>query len=297
MGPRFSNAAQPQSQLHINGENSVNTWFQLSSQTGTGMAATDGFRAGVTSGGNTYLYNQENASMIFSTNASTESQLARERMRLTHVGALGVPVTAAVGTTRVAVSADPAFPLTEPRSLMHIGGRLSGQTGSTDGVRNWMNVGYLSTFGTDNIYVGMKEEGQDRQDAVIAWGDNQTDQINGSGPDNLRFIFANSQFSLSPGTPEAKSENGQEIGRFTPACAGCPVNTGSLGIGNFSPGSPNGPGTPGYVGATLDVNGDARIRNVPSDNTLSQVLVRDPDDLGRIHWRDASTLGQFGGPC
>ncbi|MCG9912345.1 MAG: tail fiber domain-containing protein [Flavobacteriales bacterium] len=307
MGPRFSNAAQPQSQLHINGENAVSTWFQLSNQTGTGMLAADGFRAGVNNVGNTYLYNQENAPMIFSTNASTVNQLARERMRLTHVGAPGVPVTAATGTTRVAVSVDPAFPLTEPRSLMHIGGRLSGQAGSTDGVRDWMNVGYLATFGTDNIYVGMKDEGQDRQDAVIAWGDNQTNLINGSGPDNLRFIFANSQFSLSPGTPDAKSDNGQEIGRFTPACATCPVNTGSLGIGNYSPSiiqngnivnNPNGPDSAGYIGATLDVNGDARIRTVTQKDELKQILVRDPNDLGRIYWRDGSTLtANFGAQC
>jgi hypothetical protein len=32
MGPRFSNANQPQSQLHINTENSVPAWMQISNQ-------------------------------------------------------------------------------------------------------------------------------------------------------------------------------------------------------------------------------------------------------------------------
>ena len=44
LGPRFSNAAQPQSQFHINAENLVPVWLQLSSQNGTGQAATDGLR-------------------------------------------------------------------------------------------------------------------------------------------------------------------------------------------------------------------------------------------------------------
>lgn len=307
MGPRFNNWNQPQSDLHINRDAAQPVWLQMSYQNlfpganplpnSSQYSASRGLRIGFNNAVG-YIFNQENSHLIFSTNASTVTQLALERMRISHVGAPGIPATAANGSTRVAISLTPTSPLTAPRSLMHIGAPLSGQGGSTDGVRNWMNVGYLSTFDSDNMYVGLKNEGTDRQDAVIAWGDNQTDLINGSGPDNLRFIFANSQFSLSPGTPEAKSDNGQEIGRFTPACATCPVNTGSFGIGNYSPGAPNGPGTPGYVGATLDVDGDARVRSVQQDNTLTQVLVRDPNDLGRLRWRDASTLGgSLGGVC
>lgn len=309
MGPRFNNWNQPQSDLHINRDAAQPVWLQMSYQNlfpganplpnSSQYSASRGLRIGFNNAVG-YIFNQENSHLIFSTNASTVTQLALERMRISHVGAPGIPATAANGSTRVAVSLTPTSPLTAPRSLMHIGAPLSGQAGSTDGVRNWMNVGYLSTFDSDNMYVGLKNEGADRQDAVIAWGDNQTDLINGSGPDNLRFIFANSQFSLSPGTPEAKSDNGQEIGRFTPACATCPVNTGSFGIGNYSPSiiqngnivnNPNGPDSAGYIGATLDVNGDARIRTVQLDNSLNQVLVRDSNDLGRIYWRDAATLG------
>jgi hypothetical protein len=38
MGPRFSNANQPQSQLHINTENSVPAWLQISNQNTLGAA-------------------------------------------------------------------------------------------------------------------------------------------------------------------------------------------------------------------------------------------------------------------
>lgn len=42
---------------------------------------------------------------------------------------------------------------------------------------------------------------------------------------------------------------------------------------------------------TLDVNGTADIQIVNQDNSLTQVLVRDPSSSGLIKWRDASTLG------
>jgi hypothetical protein len=289
MGPRFSNAAQPQSQLHINAENTAAAWLQVTNQSNTGQSATDGLRMGV-NGTNAYIYNQENAHLIFSTN-NTTANLAGERMRLTHIGAAGTPATAAGGSTRLAISINPASPLTAPRSLVHIGENTGGIIPGTDGVRNWMDVGYLATANSDNIYVGLKREGDDRQDAVVAWGDNQTGLVNGSGPDNLRFIFANSQYAPSPGTPESKSDNGQEVARFTPV--------GQLGVGNFAPASPNAPGTATYVGATLDVDGDARVRTVTRNDALTQILVRDPNDLGRLHWRDANTFagGGLGNDC
>ncbi|MCG9909654.1 MAG: hypothetical protein MH137_00005, partial [Flavobacteriales bacterium] len=69
MGPRFSNAAQPQSQLHINGENAVSTWFQLSNQTGTGMLAADGLPIGVLNTGTTEIRQQENQPLKLFTNS------------------------------------------------------------------------------------------------------------------------------------------------------------------------------------------------------------------------------------
>lgn len=302
IGPRFYNNNQPQSDLHINRENSVGSWLQLSYQNlfsastppGSGTyTSTRGLRMGMSSGIG-YLYNQENAHLIFSTNAATNTStgLARERMRITHIGASGIPATAAANSTRVAISLNPANPLTAPRSLVHIGEPLSQLF--TDGIRDWMNVGYLSTFESDNMYVGLKQEGTDRQDAVISWGDNQTN-LNDQGPDNLRFIFTSTQNPLVNGTEAAKSPNGEEVARFTPACANCPVNKPSMGIGDFSPGGVNPEGTATYVGATLDIDGDLRIRNVKENNELRQVLMRDPKDLGRVYWRDISSIGGGGG--
>lgn len=294
IGPYFETNGI-QSNLHVYMESSTPVWFQLSNESGTGGAATDGLRMGVNGTGTGYIYNQENDPLIFSTNASTTTQLARERMRLTHIGATGVPATAATNLTRTAISLNPVLPLTAPRTILHIGSSLSGDPLSTDGVRDWMNVGLLATDSSDNVYLGLKKEAtSDRMDAVIAWGDNQTD-LNNNGPDNLRFIFAATENLFIPSSPTSKSPDGQEVARFTPI--------GQLGIGNFasttgfaSTANPIGPGTAGYIDATLDVNGDARVRLVTQVDSLYQVLVRDPNDSGRVHWRDAGTLG-FGGEC
>lgn len=273
---------RPQSLLHMSLDGNRAVWSQYTNRA-YGETTYDGLKLGFVS--NTgYLYQQENAPLIFSTNAKTDTALGHERMRLTHIGAPGMPVTAANNLTRLAISLDPVTPITAPRSLVHIGGPAA----IPGGVRNWMNVGYLSTYGTDNMYVGLKEEGTDRQDAVISWGDNQLNATGNAGPDNLRFIFTRG--TSSPGTASAGAENGQEVARFTPSCATCPVDVASMGIGDFSPASANAPGTAGYIGATLDVNGDARVRKVTKDNTLNQVLVRDPSDSGRLHWRDAASF-------
>ncbi|MBA3899116.1 MAG: tail fiber domain-containing protein [Bacteroidetes bacterium] len=63
--------------------------------------------------------------------------------------------------------------------------------------------------------------------------------------------------------------------------------------------NPDGVNGPGKIGIgltpsdpptqTLDVNGEARIREVNQNDDLDQVLVIDND--GIVHWRDASTIG------
>ena len=49
-----------------------------------------------------------------------------------------------------------------------------------------------------------------------------------------------------------------------------------------------------WASARLDVDGDARIRNIPQDDTLDKVVVWD-DATGKLRYRAAATLG--GGPC
>jgi hypothetical protein len=67
----------------------------------------------------------------------------------------------------LAINLNPATPITQPASLLNIG------EGMTGGWRPWMKVGTFNSLGSDNMYIGLKNEGTtDRQDAVINWGDN-----------------------------------------------------------------------------------------------------------------------------
>jgi hypothetical protein len=57
-------------------------------------------------------------------------------------------------------------------------------TANTGGHREWMTRGIKVFWNSDNLYLGLKDEGDNRKDAVIAWGDD--------AEDNLRFIYAGS---------------------------------------------------------------------------------------------------------
>ena len=74
-----------------------------------------------------------------------------------------------------------------------------------------MNRGVIVGNGADGGYFGIKDEGGDRQDTIIAWGDNQDD--------NLRFIF----------TKHDGEQNGKEVMRINAS--------GNVGIGTSSPGA------------------------------------------------------------
>jgi len=56
-------------------------------------------------------------------------------------------------------------------------------------------------------------------------------------------------------------------------------DNGNVGIGTSNP------------QAKLDVDGDCNIRDVQSNNALTQILVRDPANFGKIMWRDAGSIG------
>jgi hypothetical protein len=89
------------------------------------------------------------------------------------------------------------------RSMLHIGDGLGA------GYRPWMERGTLVSEHTDNVFFGLKNEGPDRKDAVIAWGDNPIDAF--------RFVF----------TEVGGPDNGQEIMRLQP--------NGNVGIGTTNP--------------------------------------------------------------
>jgi hypothetical protein len=81
-----------------------------------------------------------------------------------------------------------------PQAMLHIGDGLTG------GYRPWMVRGTLVSEESDNVFFGLKNEGLDRKDAVIAWGDN----IDAPFADSFRFIF------VANGGPA----DGQEIMRL-----------------------------------------------------------------------------------
>ena len=252
--------------------------------------------------GTAAIYNQELKPILLSTNANSNTinpviGATRERVRITNVntptnlptGGMGIynPGSIPNNITRMSISHDPTAPVTRPLSLVHLGYNTS--LLSTDGWRKWMDVGTFTSNGSDNMYVGLKDEGPDRQDAVINWGDNQGIMDTIDGPDNLRFIFTSTTTSIPPGDSVAASLNGLEVARMEPNLASTlpATNYGMMGIGDFSPAGPN---TANPVDAKLDIDGDLRIRTVTNDNNLNQVLVIDPTDKNRVHFRDAATL-------
>ncbi|MBD2268619.1 hypothetical protein H6F62_07525 [Anabaena sp. FACHB-1391] len=80
---------------------------------------------------------------------------------------------------------------------------------ATGGTRDWMTRGISILSDSDNLFIGLKDEGSNREDAVIAWGDDPQD--------DLRFIHV-----LSGG-----AANGTEIMRLKPS--------GNVGIGTVTP--------------------------------------------------------------
>ena len=86
------------------------------------------------------------------------------------------------------------------------------------------SYGALTTWDTDSIFVGLKNEGVDNKDAVIAWGDNSN--AGPVGPDTLRFLFTS---VTNPGLIPPL-----EIMRLTPGPNSTP---GTVAIGTTTPAS------------------------------------------------------------
>jgi hypothetical protein len=133
----------------------------------------------------------------------------------------------------MAINLDPANPIRNPLSLLHIGEHLQGNLttggGPQGGYRSWMKVGTFYGHRSDQLYVGMKPETSitgDRADAIINWGDNTN--LSGNpitdGPDFLRVIFTAPRGVAGYNT-YAAGNDGLEVMRFQ--------HNGSVGIGNF----------------------------------------------------------------
>jgi hypothetical protein len=143
----------------------------------------------------------------------------------------------------------------------------------TYGYRDVMRDGLLATQGEKLYYGGLI----DGYDAGILWAHYS---VPTGTPGAFKFIYTGDkqvsgvQASLAPGL---------ELGRFEPDAN---LNEGYFGVGDWT-----------TAGATPDerldiLNRTVKIRRlIPdyNDNSLTNVVVADAN--GKLHWRDASTLG------
>lgn len=202
------------------GDNAVtNTWKMFtSSPAGT----TERFSVYVPALTTDAHLKSESGDMYFETALQAPAQGSLERMRIStapgNVASQAIP-----HATKVSINyGGGAPPITNPIATLNIG--MNPAQTPTGGQRNWMDVGTFMCGGSDNMYVGLKNEmpnsniitGSDRLDAVINWGDN-TQFPSPFGPDNLRFIFTSLQ---NPATATgAASQDGLEGMRMTPVNA------------------------------------------------------------------------------
>jgi microcystin-dependent protein len=113
---------------------------------------------------------------------------------------------------------------------------------ATGGTRDWMKRGMSILWDTDNLFIGLKDEGSNRKDAVIAWGDDPQD--------DLRFIHVQA----------GGAANGTEVIRVKPS--------GNVGIGTVIPSE------------KLEVSGNLKVTgtitgNISATNINSGVLAVD----------------------
>lgn len=303
MGNGFNN---PQSHLHINNPLNEETWLQITN-VDVGETTTDGLKLGIldeTPGQPSYGYLrwQENTPFIIQTQRTGSAGVINsERIRITTNQGNPDPFNPEGDNTRIGISNRGEEHITLIRSLLHLGyntGFLINNINATDGWRSWMDVGTFTNNGRENMYVGLKQEAPEiiglvpqpaaRFDAIINWGDNEPVPSDGRY-NNLRFIYT-TPVTTSNNQPHT-AWNGLETMRIEPTVASTLTapNFGMVGIGDFSPEGPNTNGAD-VVNAKLDIDGDLRVRTVTQDNDLTQVLVIDPTDHNRVHWRDATNL-------
>ncbi len=255
IGPVFYDNAPAQNMLHINNNATNEAYIQISNTNGTGQSQNDGLHLGITSIGNAELVQKENRNLKLFTNN-------RERVIITQIGAPGIsnPGNVPNNITRVAISHNPATPVTRPLALLHLGyntGSVLNPT-TTDGWRSWMDVGTFISQGTDNMYIGLKNENGvlgDRQDAVISFGDNYTNVLPGFNiaPDKLRIIFTSPAAGQPfPGPGAMSTQNGLEFVRYVPFHnTSLGVNDPRTGFGDFESLTPVGTINPGN---TIEIN-------------------------------------------
>jgi hypothetical protein len=197
-----------------------------------------------------------------------------------------------------------AAPVFTPLAMLH----LDSSGTQVTGYRPWMGTGTIMTKRSDMMYVGLKRQSEDRNDAVIGWADNIAGDT-ANGPDRLRFIFT--RRPVMPPNQIVEGYEGLEIARMLPDATG---NEGFLGVGDWN--------TAGVEPTErLDVlNGKVRIRQLPADavstsneyvtvNTTTGVLEHRPlppaaiancewsRDVGALLVRSGFGAAGSGGSC
>jgi len=152
----------PQSLLHLNQQGDTALYTQFTNGS-TDSSVTDGFLIGINEDGVAQLNQQEDTLIdIFTNNI--------RRMRIWHT---------TDDNARVGIGPN----LTEPLTYLHLGDDAVLHAGH----RNWMDVGVYMNGTSDNMYVGLRRISDDINDAIINWGNNPS--IQPSLVDRLRFVF------------------------------------------------------------------------------------------------------------
>ncbi len=295
---------------------------------GTGETLNDGLRFGIdndiqNSGSavmrhlNAYLRWQEASSLVIQTDSDDNPGNIEnsERLRVTSVGAVTMNqgalyggLTSSANTTRVAISQQGDFPVTQPMSLLHLGYNTGGNSSQVAnfqdplGWRPWMDLGMFVSNRKNHVFLGLKSEetsgainNSERMDAVLAWGDRSKDP---ASADVFRFIFSANQLDATENT-YSRDLQGSEMFRIYPgfdrtytydneddAAYDAHPWYGKVGIGDFSALGVNQQPT-----QKLDVIGNARLRYLPDEmfkadeDVKKYVMV---DEFGVLRWTDAA---------
>lgn len=180
-----------------------------------------------------------------------------ERVRISSVPYDDPHIGGVHSTTRVSISSRKGNEIVNPLAMLHIGDEWLYQKG---GHREWMNSGTYIQRKSDNVFFGMRPRektgvlGDDLNDAVIVWGDNDTP----GRLDALRIVFCG-LYSGTAAPGEASHLNGLETMRIHPE--------GNIGLGDFSIN-----GLDEKPSEKLDIVGKLRVRDVPV-NTAPDVLI------------------------
>jgi len=210
----------------------------------TSASATDGFLVGINTDGVAELRQQEDLPIRIFTN---DGVLHEQRMIISHDAGSNVP-RVGIGTSV----------LSEPRTFLHIGQNINTVS---SGYRTWMNIGELVVNDqSDNMYFGFSDSISipGTSDYIINWGARSSDENNNI----LRFVNTTANTAVTSG-----SDEGLEVARMVSN-----GTDGSMGI-NIDENPTE----------TLDVDGNARIRQVPFGE-FDSVLVINGD--GVLHWRN-----------